>query len=271
MDVDEVAVLERAYRLFGDAPMRTDIAVPQVVLAGDEVRVGSAAAQYRLAVQDARSLLRAAARTDVDLATILAAAQRDVLQARTLTKQVVDTARADVVPAADTPVGQREFLRRRAARLQAQQQHVMWAQERANRWLAALRVLRYVMNRRGSGASLGQLPTGRAGLAVRAALSRLGRPYVWGAAGPNQFDCSGLVQWAYAQAGVSLDRTTYDQINQGIAVPRSMVMPGDLVFPHSGHVQIAIGDNRVIEAPYSGAAVRIAELGTNVTIRRPVP
>lgn len=59
-------------------------------------------------------------------------------------------------------------------------------------------------------------PSGRAGIAVHAALSRLGRPYVWGATGPNQFDCSGLVQWAYAQAGVHLDRTTYQQINEGI-------------------------------------------------------
>ena len=77
------------------------------------------------------------------------------------------------------------------------------------------------------------LPSSRAGIAVRAALSRLGRPYVWGATGPNQFDCSGLVQWAYAQAGIHLDRTTYQEINDGIPVPRSQVRPGDLIFPHS--------------------------------------
>ncbi len=111
---------------------------------------------------------------------------------------------------------------------------------------------------------------GRAALAVRAALSRLGRPYVWGATGPDQFDCSGLVQWSYAQAGIHLDRTTYQQINEGIPVPRSQVRPGDLVFPHAGHVQLAIGNNLVVEAPYSGASVRISRLGNNVAIRRPI-
>lgn len=113
-------------------------------------------------------------------------------------------------------------------------------------------------------------PSGRAGIAVHAALSRLGRPYVWGATGPNQFDCSGLVQWAYAQAGVHLDRTTYQQINEGIPVPRSQVRPGDLVFPHPGHVQLAIGNNLVVEAPHAGASVRVSSLGNNVQIRRPL-
>lgn len=95
-------------------------------------------------------------------------------------------------------------------------------------------------------------------------------PNVWGATGPNQFDCSGLVQWAYAQAGVHLDRTTYQQINEGIPVPRSQVRPGDLVFPHPGHVQLAIGNNLVVEAPHAGASVRVSSLGNNVQIRRPL-
>lgn len=88
--------------------------------------------------------------------------------------------------------------------------------------------------------------------------------------GANQFDCSGLVQWAYAQAGVHLDRTTYQQINEGIPVPRSQVRPGDLVFPHPGHVQLAIGNNLVVEAPHAGASVRVSSLGNNVQIRRPL-
>lgn len=105
---------------------------------------------------------------------------------------------------------------------------------------------------------------------MRAALSRLGCPYVWGATGPDRFDCSGLVKWAYAQAGVPLHRTTYDQINDGIPVPRSHIRPGDLVFPHAGHVQMAIGNGLVVEAPYSGANVRISRLGSDIAIRRPV-
>jgi cell wall-associated NlpC family hydrolase len=113
-------------------------------------------------------------------------------------------------------------------------------------------------------------PNGRAAIAVRAALSRLGRPYVWGATGPDQFDCSGLVQWSYAQAGIHLHRTTFQQINDGIPVPRSQVRPGDLVFPHAGHVQLAIGNNLVVEAPYSGASVRVSPLGNDIAIRRPI-
>jgi cell wall-associated NlpC family hydrolase len=113
-------------------------------------------------------------------------------------------------------------------------------------------------------------PNARAELAVRAALSRLGRPYVWGATGPDRFDCSGLVKWAYAQAGVHLDRTTYDQINDGVPVTRSQVRPGDLVFPHAGHVQMAIGNGMVVEAPRAGANVQISRMGADVAIRRPL-
>jgi cell wall-associated NlpC family hydrolase len=105
---------------------------------------------------------------------------------------------------------------------------------------------------------------------VRAALSRLGRPYVWGATGPDRFDCSGLVQWAYAQAGVPLRRTTYQQILDGTPVSPSQVRPGDLVFPHTGHVQMAIGNNLVVEAPQPGSTVQISRMGESVAIRRPV-
>lgn len=171
------------------------------------------------------------------------------------------------------PIAQREAIRRRVARLRAQRAHVLTARRRARRHLAALRALRYRVAH-GPGVALAKLrlpsPSGRAGIAVHAALSRLGRPYVWGATGPNQFDCSGLVQWAYAQAGVHLDRTTYQQINEGIPVPRSQVRPGDLVFPHPGHVQLAIGNNLVVEAPHAGASVRVSSLGNNVQIRRPL-
>jgi len=113
-------------------------------------------------------------------------------------------------------------------------------------------------------------PNSRAGIAVRAALSRLGRPYVWGATGPDQFDCSGLTQWSYARAGIHLDRTTYQQIYDGVPVPRAQVRPGDLVFPTAGHVQLAIGNNLVVEAPHSGATVQISPLGVGVQIRRPL-
>ncbi|BBZ42272.1 C40 family peptidase [Mycobacterium conspicuum] len=266
----EVQALRRAHQLFADSGPRVALdARTSHVVALDDV---AGQQHYQIAARRSRDALASAARTDAATEAVIASAQRDHAQARQLTKNVLHQALADGMPAA-SPMAQREALRRSAARLRAQRAHVLVARRRARRHLMALRALRYRMtHRHGPGlARLARLPGagGRAGVAVRAALSRLGRPYVWGATGPDQFDCSGLVQWSYAQAGLHLDRTTYQQINDGIPVPRSQVRPGDLVFPHAGHVQLAIGNNLVVEAPYSGATVRISRLGGNVQIRRP--
>jgi cell wall-associated NlpC family hydrolase len=224
---------------------------------------------YQLVVDRNRQALLSAARTDDAADDVIAGAHQDRARASELTKNVLDQARADAAVAPVTPMAQREAMRRRAARLRAQRTHVLSARSRAQRRVMALRALRYKMLHHVPGLRLPPANS-RAGIAVRAALSRLGRPYVWGATGPDQFDCSGLVQWSYARAGIHLDRTTYQQINDGIPVPRSQVRPGDLVFPHAGHVQLAIGHNLVVEAPYSGASVRISPLGNNVAIRRPL-
>ncbi|MEU9354304.1 NlpC/P60 family protein [Streptomyces griseoloalbus] len=105
-------------------------------------------------------------------------------------------------------------------------------------------------------------PGPRAAQAVSYAYQKLGSPYVWGATGPDAFDCSGLVQAAYRSAGVSLPRTTYAQINAGRRVPRSELLPGDLVFFYSGisHVGIYVGNGRMIHAPNPSAPVRLAPL-----------
>ncbi|MEU9386348.1 NlpC/P60 family protein [Streptomyces sp. NPDC048279] len=102
----------------------------------------------------------------------------------------------------------------------------------------------------------------RAAAAVAYAYDKLGSPYVWGATGPNAFDCSGLAQAAYRSAGVSLPRTTYAQINTGRRVSRSELQPGDLVFFYSGisHVGIYIGNGQMIHAPNPSAPVRIAPI-----------
>ncbi|WP_200301860.1 C40 family peptidase [Streptomyces adelaidensis] len=105
-------------------------------------------------------------------------------------------------------------------------------------------------------------PNSRASAAVSYAYTKLGSPYVWGATGPNAFDCSGLTQAAYRAAGVSLPRTTYAQINAGQRVARSELRPGDLVFFYSGisHVGIYIGNGQMIHAPNPSAPVRVAPL-----------
>ncbi len=115
-------------------------------------------------------------------------------------------------------------------------------------------------------------------VAVRAALSKQGIPYEWGAKGPDRFDCSGLTQWAWRQAGVQLGPDTYSQITQGVPVPPGEVRAGDLIFPKDsfdsrgpGHVQLAISATEVIQAPQSGDVVRIAPMPSAYVARRPVP
>jgi peptidoglycan DL-endopeptidase CwlO len=100
---------------------------------------------------------------------------------------------------------------------------------------------------------------------LKAAESRLGMPYVWGAAGPRAFDCSGLVQWSLARAGVVMPRVAVDQARTGPQLPLSRLQPGDLLFYHTdptapsyiSHVAIYIGDGEMIQAPAPGLDVEV--------------
>ena len=276
MSGSELSALSRAHQLFAGTPRavrpEADLAhYDRLLRRAAGLNTGGGQDLYQSAVDHSRVDLHSAAGTDAALAATATQAHRDHANARALTKSVLDEARADTaIPS--TPMAQREAMRRRVARLRAQQAHVLSARQQASRHRAALRALRYRALRRAGHRPGVRLPPAntRAGIAVRAALSRLGSPYVWGATGPDRFDCSGLTQWSYARAGIHLDRTTYQQIYDGIPVPRSQVRPGDLVFPSAGHVQMAIGNNLVVEAPHAGATVRISPLGIGAQIRRPV-
>ena len=92
---------------------------------------------------------------------------------------------------------------------------------------------------------------------VEFARSRLGCPYVWGATGPDTFDCSGLTQWCYAQAGISIPRNSEAQYVGGKKIPMSEVQPGDILWK-PGHVGIYIGNNMYIHAPHAGDVVKIS-------------
>ncbi|MDX3581408.1 NlpC/P60 family protein [Streptomyces europaeiscabiei] len=103
----------------------------------------------------------------------------------------------------------------------------------------------------------------RGAAALAAAGTQVGKPYVSGGSGPNSYDCSGLTQWAYAQAGVSITRTTYTQANDGTRIGRGELMPGDLVFFNDlGHVGLYAGNGTVIHAPYPGKVVRYESMST---------
>ncbi|MFD4999974.1 C40 family peptidase [Streptomyces buecherae] len=103
----------------------------------------------------------------------------------------------------------------------------------------------------------------RAAAAVRAAQNAVGAPYAWGQSGPGSFDCSGLTQWAWRQAGVAVPRTSQGQAGVGQRVPLSQAQPGDLVVYRgdASHVGMYVGGGQVIHAPHPGANVRYDPVG----------
>lgn len=109
----------------------------------------------------------------------------------------------------------------------------------------------------GSGTSGGSYAT-KAAKVLAFARAQIGKPYVWGASGPSSYDCSGLTQAAWREAGVQLPRTTWEQVEAGTRVSTGDLLPGDLVFFYDdiSHVGIYIGDGMMIHAPKPGANVR---------------
>lgn len=108
--------------------------------------------------------------------------------------------------------------------------------------------------------------TGVGAEALRAAATKLGKPYSWGASGPNRFDCSGLTSWAYRQAGITLPRSSSAQAGVGRSVSWDELQPGDLVFYYSpvSHVGIYAGDGKMINAPQSGDVVKYQKVNRSV-------
>lgn len=141
----------------------------------------------------------------------------------------------------------------------------------ARRVLLALPTSERAAFDRSSRGGRGELPdlsgavpaSGRAAAAVAAARQAVGRPYIWGANGPAGFDCSGLMQWSYAHAGVGLPRTSQAQRYAGHRVSLSEAQPGDLVAYGSGasHIAMYVGNGQVIHAPHPGAPVRYDPVG----------
>jgi cell wall-associated NlpC family hydrolase len=105
-------------------------------------------------------------------------------------------------------------------------------------------------------------PSGAAQEAVDTALAQRGDPYVWAAAGPDAFDCSGLTQYAYAAAGVTLPHSSAAQSKMGTAVSRAQLQPGDLVFFYSpvSHVGMYIGNGQMVHAPTAGSPVLVTSV-----------
>jgi cell wall-associated NlpC family hydrolase len=96
---------------------------------------------------------------------------------------------------------------------------------------------------------------------VSVALAQQGKPYQYGAAGPGSFDCSGLVAFAYAAAGIHLAHYTGAQWAETTQIPLSSAQPGDLIFFNGlGHVGIYLGNGQMVDAPHTGAVVRVESI-----------
>ncbi|WP_430478252.1 NlpC/P60 family protein [Streptomyces sp. P11-1] len=108
-------------------------------------------------------------------------------------------------------------------------------------------------------------PARQGGDAIAYAIEQIGKPYVWGAEGPDSFDCSGLTSQAWAAAGRPVPRTSQEQWKQLPKVPFSSLRPGDLVvyFPKATHVALYIGDGLVVQAPRPGAKVKVSPIASN--------
>lgn len=115
--------------------------------------------------------------------------------------------------------------------------------------------------------------TGNADTFISFALAQVGKPYVWGATGPNAYDCSGLVYAALKACGYGpkFRVTTGTLRMMGTSVSRADLQPGDLVFPDAGHVQIYLGGGKVVEAPRTGLNVRVVNMWGFSFARRLMP
>ncbi len=207
----------------------------------------------------AREQQRAAATTAKDAvdraATTLASLEADkqaVLEAADRAQQVLvalQAQQAQVVQAAKD-----------AAAAQAAAQRAADLAQQANGAAASAAAFRAQGTAPSAPVTLGA-PAGSqaAQVAVRTALAQLGKPYVFGAAGPSTFDCSGLTMFAYAAAGVALPHYTGAQIGIGRRVGWGELQPGDLVF-FPGHEGMYIGNGQMVHAPHTGTVVQVATL-----------
>ncbi|MFE4538636.1 NlpC/P60 family protein [Streptomyces scopuliridis] len=116
-----------------------------------------------------------------------------------------------------------------------------------------------------AGASVRKAPSRAGQAALEYAIEQIGKPYEWGAEGPDSFDCSGLTSRAWARAGLAIPRTSQEQWNELPKVSLRELRPGDLVvyFPGATHVAIYLGDGMVIQAPRPGTNVKVSPIAAN--------
>lgn len=191
--------------------------------------------------------------TQSDLKTAKATVQKKLSDARELLSELTAQEKARL---AAIEKQKEEEAQRKAAEL-AKQQAAAEAKKEAAAAAAAQDQTSSTSTDSGTSSDT-SASTSKADTVIAFARAQIGKPYVWGATGPDSYDCSGLTQAAWKAAGIDLPRTTYDQVNAGTTVPLADAQPGDLVFFYDdvSHVGIYIGDGMMIHAPKPGANVR---------------
>ncbi|MFD6172110.1 C40 family peptidase [Streptomyces coeruleorubidus] len=209
--------------------------------------------------QEATESLETLNETQGDLKTAKATVQRKLAEARELLSKLTAEEKARL--AAIEREKQQEAARKAAelARQQAAQQQAQ--EEAAQQQESGSSSSSGASSSTGSSSSTAPADSSYATKAEKAlafARAQIGKPYVWGAVGPGSYDCSGLTQAAWKAAGVTLPRTTWDQVNAGTTVSLTNARPGDLVFFYDdlSHVGIYIGNGMMIHAPKPGTYVR---------------
>jgi cell wall-associated NlpC family hydrolase len=202
--------------------------------------------------QEATQSLETLTKSQGDLKTAKATVQEKLADARALLSQLTAEEKARL--AAIEREKQQEAARK-AAELARQQAAEQKAQEEA---ATAEQEASSGSTSSSSSTATDSSYATKAAKALAFARSQIGKPYVWGATGPESYDCSGLTQAAWKAAGVDIPRVTYDQVNAGTTVSLSNAQPGDLVFFYDDvtHVGIYIGNGMMIHAPKPGAYVR---------------
>ncbi|MFI8894676.1 C40 family peptidase [Streptomyces paradoxus] len=207
--------------------------------------------------QEATESLEALTESQSDLKTAKATVQRKLADARELMSKLTaeEKARLAAIEKEKQEEAERkaeELARQQAAQQQAREEAAQQQDSGSSSTGSA-----------DSGSSTSTAPADssyatKADKALAFARAQIGKPYVWGAVGPGSYDCSGLTQAAWKAAGVTLPRTTYDQVNAGTTVSLSQAQPGDLVFFYDDvtHVGIYIGNGMMIHAPKPGTYVR---------------
>lgn len=201
--------------------------------------------------QEASESLETLTRTQSSLKTSKADVQRKLATARDLLSKLTTEEKARL---AAIERQKQEEAQRKADELARQQA----ADAERRRQEAAQGTGTSTGSGSASGTSGSTASTAKADKALAFARAQVGKPYVWGASGPGSYDCSGLTQAAWKAAGVTLPRTTWDQVKAGTTVSVNSAQPGDLVFFYDdiSHVGIYIGDGMMIHAPKPGAYVR---------------